>query len=95
MLQKELQAGSKELKAVEQRVRKIVESGKVAKFERPNRADNSTVTKFVNAWNPDELGDLKAYWTKNASTPYVCLWDASYTITELTQDQAIVEAVPE
>lgn len=66
----------------------ILSRGKTAVFTRPHYLlDNCNVVKKVTEWKVDideksGMYDLHASETKNASTPYIALWDNSYIITE-------------
>jgi len=81
----------REEKLIEERakfVQDILARGKKAVFTRPHYClDNCDVIKKVTEWKADineEKGmyDIFASECVNASTPWICLFDRTYTITE-------------
>ena len=68
---------AEEEQKVLERVKKIIESGKVAVFTRPHRGcPGMTVQRRVSTFSLDEYGDLPA------DNGWVAPWDPAYTITE-------------
>ena len=65
-------------------IEEILARGNVVKFYNPFREQQ----KFVDQWNEDEDGDLKAFRaTRNCDTHYVC-WDSErYDISEVTREE--------
>ena len=80
--------GSPQLEALTASVRQALEDGYAVLCERENRMTGTPVRKLLTEWDeaPD-CEDLKASWYE-ASTPWVALWDATYKISILTQEEA-------
>jgi hypothetical protein len=75
---------------LEDRCRKAFERGNVVVFERTNRLSSKhIVRKAIDKWVPDNLGDLEAFWTENASTVYVCPSDPQYKVYETTKEELL------
>lgn len=75
----------KKAKEREDLVKDIIRRGNVAKF---TCSLNPGSTKYVDAWNPDEDGDLRAFSIKGATTSWVC-WDSPiYEVSEVTREEA-------
>ena len=84
----EFPENSPELRARTDLVRQALEDGYAVLCERENRISGDRVRKLLTEWDeaPD-CEDLKASWYEG-STPWVALWDATYKITILTQEEA-------
>jgi len=84
----EIEEDEKLIKERTKLVQDILARGKKAVFTRPHYClDNCDVIKKVTEWKADideKTGqfDIFASECKNASTPWVAIWDRSYTITE-------------
>ena len=67
---------------VEKQVKALLKEHKYVVFERPYRLSETGMVsiKVIDRWEPDDLGDLTAVWTHNASTKYICPADPAYKI---------------
>jgi len=59
-------------------IKEVLAKGNIVMF----RNKRTGVVKLVNTWNPDELGDLKAFHTTGISL-YVCPYAMEYEISEV------------
>ena len=80
---------SAELREIQDKVKEALEDGKVVVFTREHRITGTNIVKMVKEWNPDpDTDDLVAFWFTGNTTQWVCLWDAEYSISIGTVEQA-------
>jgi hypothetical protein len=73
---------------IENQVKSLLEGTRFVAFIREHRMlDNMEVIKVIDAWEQNEIGDLKAIYTKNSSTPFVCPGDKRYKIKAITEEE--------
>ncbi len=62
-----------------QKILEILDRGNIVVF----RSASGSLAKYVNEWNEDDDGDLKAFKVENAHSYYVCWYNPFYFIEEI------------
>ena len=65
--------------SVKKQIMEILLRGKIVRFTHKF----APITKDVNEWNADELGDLTAFRRDGGATNYICPYVSNYTISEI------------